>query len=280
MSSVVRSISVGKGLEITLGDLGSAVGPPMAMIIIDQASDGADHLSGACSLLIRLTAARLRLLVSSERLVGRVLGVKAHGTTIHIPLSAAELVLQVVREIREASYDGPAAELFLQGKVLELLAAAFEERSTSTSLPDRGQPTAFFIRNILLASPSSPPDMAELSRLTGLSERRINDNFRAEFGETVFEWLANWRLNRARDLLECDGLPISEIARTLGYAHATSLSRAFTRRFGVPLSRMRSKPSTNTAPKRKRSLSLFAQAAAGMGLCMNPALARASVSAI
>lgn len=77
------------------------------------------------------------------------------------------------------------------------------------------------------------PTALELAREMGSSERRLNALFRDQVGMSVFEYLLELRLDRARELLKEGRLQIQLIATLVGYRNAGDFSRAFRQRFGV-----------------------------------------------
>ncbi|MFZ5813350.1 MAG: helix-turn-helix domain-containing protein [Thermodesulfobacteriota bacterium] len=58
--------------------------------------------------------------------------------------------------------------------------------------------------------------------------------FRDAFGTTLRGYLRDLRLDTARDLLERQGLSVSETALSVGYESLPSFSRSFHARFGYP----------------------------------------------
>jgi AraC-like DNA-binding protein len=78
----------------------------------------------------------------------------------------------------------------------------------------------------------NPPTLSQLARGVGLTEKRINHAFKAQFGTTVFEALRKERLEHAKRLLEETDLVPKEIAWASGYRHVSNFSNAFRRQFG------------------------------------------------
>ena len=63
-----------------------------------------------------------------------------------------------------------------------------------------------------------PPGLTELARAAGINEYKLKKGFKETFGNTVFGYLAETRLELAKnDLLE-EEKSISEIAFELGYS--------------------------------------------------------------
>ncbi len=78
-----------------------------------------------------------------------------------------------------------------------------------------------------------PLGLVELAHRVGTNERRLTELFRRQVGMTVFDYLAELRLESARRLLEGSTTQVQLIADRVGYRNAGDLSRAFRRRYGV-----------------------------------------------
>ncbi len=80
---------------------------------------------------------------------------------------------------------------------------------------------------------ATPPGLIELAHGLGTNERKLTLIFRRKAGMTVFEYLAELRLESARRLLKGSKLQIQLIASRVGYRNAGDFTRAFRRRYGV-----------------------------------------------
>ncbi|MEM1431697.1 MAG: AraC family transcriptional regulator [Pseudomonadota bacterium] len=78
------------------------------------------------------------------------------------------------------------------------------------------------------------PSLGELSRLAGVNQTTLSDQFKVVHGETIFAYLRNRRLEEARAILRCEGASITETSFRVGFASATSFATAYRRRFGYP----------------------------------------------
>lgn len=81
--------------------------------------------------------------------------------------------------------------------------------------------------------------IAGLARAIGRSPSFVSHAFRTEFGMPLHRYLVERRLTVARERL-LRGEAIPAVAAALGFCDEFHLSRAFTRRWGVPPSRLRS----------------------------------------
>lgn len=87
----------------------------------------------------------------------------------------------------------------------------------------------------LIALHRSPAEEWSLPRMAaeaGMSRSGFAASFKKVVGVTPAEYLSDWRLTLATTQIR-SGQPIKMIAAELGYASASSLSKAFKQRFGV-----------------------------------------------
>lgn len=75
--------------------------------------------------------------------------------------------------------------------------------------------------------------LEELAQTAGMSRARFAVHFREAMGLTPLEYLTDWRISVAQYLLR-RGLALKLIAPMVGYASNVALTRAFTRRLGIP----------------------------------------------
>ncbi len=154
-----------------------------------------------------------------------------------MPPRPSPVIRRVLRQIQSHPYQGPMADLYLQGKVYEILAETLtdladgEDDGGRVAPDDRRRVT--MARDLLLAAPFDPPSLETLAKTVGLSQRRLGEAFREVYGQTVWAWLAEERLTQAGALVRDGALPIKRIAFLLGYAHVSNFTIAFTRRFGM-----------------------------------------------
>lgn len=163
----------------------------------------------------------------------------------HIPLylqngrmtPAMKLVTQ---QVIQCPYQGLTKRLYLEGKVLELLALVLhqiaEEKPNSTSkraLKASDVERIHYASDILLSNLETPPSLMELSRLVSLNDYKLKIGFRQVFGTTVFGYLYQHRMQRAQVLLAAGEQSVAAIAELVGYTNLSAFSTAFKRKFGI-----------------------------------------------
>lgn len=76
--------------------------------------------------------------------------------------------------------------------------------------------------------------LEELARVAGTSRSVLAERFQALVGMPTMQYLTQWRMLLASNLLARGNAPLSRIAEDVGYQTDTAFSRAFRREFGMP----------------------------------------------
>lgn len=106
-------------------------------------------------------------------------------------------------------------------------------------LPGKQAEQLYRARQLLSERLADPPTLDDLAAEIGMSQPRLSRGFRALFGTTVFGFLRELRLQRARELLTETTLPIKTIALEFGYRDPRDLSRGIKQHFGLTASALR-----------------------------------------
>ena len=86
----------------------------------------------------------------------------------------------------------------------------------------------------LHAQPAQAWTLEELARVAGSSRSVLAERFQQLVGSSPMQYLAQWRMLLATDLLRRSQAPLAQIAEQVGYQTDTAFSRAFRREFGEP----------------------------------------------
>ncbi|WPV66408.1 AraC family transcriptional regulator [Chitinophaga sp. LS1] len=149
-------------------------------------------------------------------------------------------MLMILDEIRNCQFLGGHKKLYLQSKVIELLALQCEQQEQAESLQKErfalsasDKEKIFFARDYLLNQMQSPPSLTELSRAAGLNEFKLKNGFKQVFDNTVFGYLNDHKMEYARQLLQSAVQSVTQIAEQLGFSSVQHFSTAFRKKFGV-----------------------------------------------
>jgi AraC-like DNA-binding protein len=153
-------------------------------------------------------------------------------------------LLGLVDDVLRCDVRGPARQLYLQAKSLEILAGVVDAlvddgRAAATPLSPHDVDRVELARRLLLERLESPPTLAELSARTGLSPTRLKHAFHRHVGSPVFTYLRECRLDEAHRLLRAGTLGVTQVSARVGYANPSKFAAAFRRRFGVSPSQVR-----------------------------------------
>lgn len=167
--------------------------------------------------------------------------VKLLPSMVHIDREAqgAMRVRQIVELIAdEAETDRPGRTLILERLVEVLLVEALRFHSTSAAREEQG----------LLAGLSDPAlagalreihvdvtrrwTVEQLARTAGMSRAVFAERFTRKVGMPPMQYLLEWRVALAKDMLRNERPPLAEVAERVGYQSASAFSTAFTRLTG------------------------------------------------
>ncbi|MEV7283676.1 AraC family transcriptional regulator [Streptomyces sp. NPDC093252] len=116
-----------------------------------------------------------------------------------------------------------------------LLTALTHRHSTARPQPSRipgATAVAAAVRDRLADDLLAPPSLADLATDLDMSRYQLLRAFRTAMGLPPYAWLAQYRVGRARVLLE-SGLRPAEVAGLVGFADQAHLTRWFRRVLGV-----------------------------------------------
>lgn len=88
------------------------------------------------------------------------------------------------------------------------------------------------VRQLLKAEPEKNHTLDALASIAAMSPSSLRSKFRLLYGDSVFNYLRDCRLELARRYLR-EGHSVQQAAWMSGYQHATNFATAFRRRYGV-----------------------------------------------
>ncbi len=145
----------------------------------------------------------------------------------------------VVQQMIDCPFVGITKRLYLQSKVLELMALQLEgmlnesTTATSSSLKPDTMARIHYAAEILRSQLENPPQQTILAQQVGMSDRTLQKGFKAVFGVTPFAYLTQQRMQQAERLLRQSDQTVAEVANVVGYANSAQFAAAFKRQFGI-----------------------------------------------
>ncbi|MEZ0289438.1 MAG: cupin domain-containing protein [Methylophilus sp.] len=129
---------------------------------------------------------------------------------------------------RQAALDR-LAEYFLIQVLRHVIQAGYLQQSIFAALADARLALAV---KAMHDNPSHPWTLETLAEVSGMSRARFATNFKATVGTTPLDYLTDWRLSIAQNLIR-QGKPLKSIAVQVGYQSAAAFSRVFAKRLGT-----------------------------------------------
>ncbi|MCX7111995.1 MAG: helix-turn-helix transcriptional regulator [Proteobacteria bacterium] len=127
---------------------------------------------------------------------------------------------------------GNLRKLHAQAKVLDFIIALAGHFVGESKPESRKLKLIHELREELDQLHGTVPGLDELAKRYGLSERVMSEEFKREYGQSIFAYISDYRLNAAHAALQCGNLALKVLAAQLGYADASHFSNAFDKKFG------------------------------------------------
>ena len=129
--------------------------------------------------------------------------------------------------------------LYLKAKAYELLSLYFnksEEPDVEQCPFLTDEENVLKIRKakeIVIANMAEPPSLQQLSREIGLSMKKLKEGFKQIYGDSVFSFLFDYKMEYARKLLDSGEYNVNEVGLKVGYSTSSHFIAAFKKKFGT-----------------------------------------------
>ncbi len=152
-------------------------------------------------------------------------------------LTPSELI--VLNQIFKYNLHASLEKLYTKGKIYELLSLYFNfsEGSDTDKCPfledEENVEKIKKAKEIIIDRMAEPPSLNELANEIGLSLKKLKDGFKQIYGETVFNFLLDYKLDYSRKLLLTKKYNVAEISNLIGYSTSSHYIAAFKKKFGT-----------------------------------------------
>lgn len=150
--------------------------------------------------------------------------------------------------IMQCDYSGPLLDKYLESKAHEALclivaaaARPADDRVKGLVLTPRDLDRLTAAQAIVAERFAAPPSIAALGREVGLNRNKLCAGFAARFGVTIHAYVRELRLSKALEMLRDDSGSVLEVALAVGYEHASNLSAALKKRYGLSPKQLRTR---------------------------------------
>ena len=88
-------------------------------------------------------------------------------------------------------------------------------------------------KEIILANMAEPPGLQELADQVGLNLKKLKMGFKQIYGDTVYGFLFDYKMDSARKLLDSGSYNVNEVGLKIGYSTGSHFIAAFKKKFGT-----------------------------------------------
>lgn len=152
------------------------------------------------------------------------------------PLTPSEIL--VLNQLFNDHNSNSLSSLYIKGKVYELLSLYFnrnQENDQACPFLDNEDNVEKIkkAKQIIIENISEPPTLQELADTIGLTLSKLKEGFKHIYGESVFNFLLDYKLEYARKMLLTKKHNVSEISLQIGYSTPSHFISAFKKKYGT-----------------------------------------------
>ena len=145
----------------------------------------------------------------------------------------------VLKQIINSNSNSTIRDLYIKGKAYELLSLHFQKEENTN-----GEYCPFLVdeqnvlkirkaKEIIISRMAEPPSLQELANEIGLNIKKLKEGFKQIYGDTVFSFLFDYKMEHARRLLESNQFNVNEVGVKIGYSTSSHFIAAFKKKFGT-----------------------------------------------
>ena len=161
----------------------------------------------------------------------------------NLPISfSIQLVLD---DIINCPWKGHFRKIFLYAKVLELFLLQLKQCGNDCDVSSISDDDALKIhqaKHYVLNNYDQPITIPTLAKQIGTNEFTLKKGFKELIGNTVFGYINDIKMKKAKKMLIDQNLSISQVSELIGYKNPQHFSTAFKKKFGITPSKFKDNP--------------------------------------
>lgn len=145
----------------------------------------------------------------------------------------------VLNQLINYNLNASIKNLYFRGKAYELLSLYFNpsEDADVEQCPFLVDETNVIkirkAKDIVISRMAEPPSLQELSDEIGLNLKKLKEGFKQIYGDSVFSFLFDYKMEIARKLLESREFNVNEVGLKVGYSTSSHFISAFKKKYGT-----------------------------------------------
>ena len=148
-------------------------------------------------------------------------------------------IITILTQMINEKTNETVRKLYLKGKIFELLSLYFDiskdlnVEQCPFLADDKNVIKIKKVKEILIDKIDDPPTLKELADQVEISLNNLKEGFKQVYGNTVFGFLFDYKMNIASHLLSTKNYNVNEVAHQLGYSTSSHFITAFKSKFGT-----------------------------------------------
>ena len=153
------------------------------------------------------------------------------------PISPSKIV--ILNQMMNYNLHPSVEKLYLKAKIYELLSLYFNKSKDADIeqcpfLAD--EQNVLKIRkakDIIISNITEPPSLQELANDVGLNLKKLKEGFKQIYGDSVYSFLFDYKMEVSRKLLETNKYNVNEVGLKVGYSTSSHFIAAFKKKYGT-----------------------------------------------
>ena len=158
----------------------------------------------------------------------------------HLPIFKITAEMQLIlNTLLDCKYPESMTRIFMEAKILELIFLLLRQQNSINSQHQLTQlkrselESIQFAKRLIEQNMGKPYSIMELARKSGLNDFKLKKGFKQVMGTTVFGYLNEVRMEKAKQLLCDEKRTVKDVADEVGYKNPHHFTVAFKKRYGV-----------------------------------------------
>jgi len=145
----------------------------------------------------------------------------------------------VLNQVLNYSLHSSIKNLYLKGKVYELLSLYFNKSENADIeqcpflVDEQNVLKIRRAKNIVIEQMTNPPSLPNLANEVGLSLNKLKEGFKQIYGDSVYSFLFDYKMEYALKLLGTNEYNVNEVGHKVGYSTSSHFIAAFKKKYGT-----------------------------------------------
>jgi len=153
--------------------------------------------------------------------------------------AVSPVIAVVLSQVMNYNLHRSIKELYIKGKVYELISLYFNKSQDADMeqcpfLVDEDNVKRIRkAKEIIISRMAEPPSLQDLSEEIGLSLKKLKEGFKQIYGDSVYSFLFDYKMEYSRKMLESGKHNVNEVGLKVGYSTSSHFIAAFKKKYST-----------------------------------------------